>query len=143
VPIIKPPVTRGLLLALWFATLAPACSGTGNDEHAYFAKRGESYLVEMKGRRRLMAHDPLSAIRGQTYEETLTLELPRIEGMVDGGEIPVRPGYLRYAGRVVITGRKMNVDLYYDDRGDHTKVPLAWNGEYTLDEKVTTGHPKR
>jgi hypothetical protein len=131
------------LVALSFATLAFACSGTGNDEHAYFAKHGQGYSVEMKGRRRLMAHDPVSAVLGRTYEETLTIELPRIEGVVDGGEIPVRPGHLRYAGRVVLTGRKMNVDLYYDDHTDHTRVPLAWNGEYTLDQKSTSGTPDR
>jgi len=58
-----------------------------------------------------MAHDPVSAIRGRTYEETLTIELPRIEGVIDGAEIPVRSGYLPYAGRIVITARKMKVEL--------------------------------
>jgi hypothetical protein len=132
---------RVLFIAICFATLASACSETGNDEHAYFAKHGPSYLVEMKGRRRLMAHDPVSAARGRTYEETLTIELPRIEGVIEGTEIPVRPGYLRYGGRVVITKGKMKVDLYYDDREDNTKVPLLWNGEYTLAPKDTTGTP--
>jgi hypothetical protein len=43
--------------------IASACSGAGNDEQAYFDKPGQSYLVELRGRRRLMAHDPVSAIR--------------------------------------------------------------------------------
>ena len=85
-----------------------------------------------------MAHDPVSAVRGQTYEETLTIELPRIEGVIEGAEIPVRPGYLRYVGRVVIANGKMKVDLYYDD---NNKVPLLWNGEYTLVQRNTTGAP--
>lgn len=114
------------------AALVSACSGTGNDEHAYFAKHGPSYQVELKGRRRVMAHDPVSAVRGRTYEETLTMELPRIEGVIEGTEIPVRPGSLRYTGRVVITGSRMKIDLYYENRDDSTKVPLPWNGEYTL-----------
>ena len=79
-----------------------------------------------------MAHDPFSAIRGRTYEEILTLELPRIEGVIDGAEIPVRPGHLRYTGRVVITKAKMKVELYYDDNTNH---PLPWNGEYSLVQK--------
>jgi len=88
-----------------------------------------------------MAHDPVSAVRGRTYEETLTIELPRIEGVTEGAEIPVRPGYLRYTGRVVITKDKMTVDLYYDNRDDNTKVPLTWNGEYTLVKRNTTEAP--
>ena len=130
---------RTFLIATCLVTLVSACSGVGNYERAYFAKHGATYLVEMKGTRRLMAHDPFSAIRGRTYEETLTIEVPRIEGMIEGAEIPVKPGYLRYAGRVVITKDKMRVDLYYDDREDNTKVPLPWNGEYTLVERDTSG----
>jgi hypothetical protein len=78
-----------------------------------------------------MAHDPFSAIRGRTYEETLTIQVPRIEGVIEGSEIPVPPGKLRYAGRIEIKNSKMRVDLQYD----RTKVPLPWNGEYTLVEK--------
>lgn len=79
-----------------------------------------------------MAHDPFSAIRGRTYEETLTIDIPRIEGVIEGSEIPVVPGHIRYAGRIVITNGKMKIDLSYDDHGSHTKVPLLWNGDYTL-----------
>jgi hypothetical protein len=128
-------------IIICFAILASACSGTGNDERAYFAKHGSSYLVELKGQRRLMAHDPVSALRGRTYEETLTFELPRIEGVIEGAEIPVRPGFLRYTGRVVITRGKMKVDLYHDDRDRNRKVPLLWNDEYTLVQKNGAGGP--
>ena len=55
------------------------------------------------------------------------MDLPRIEGVIDGGEIPVGPDKLRYDGRVVITNRKMLVDLYNNDRR-----PLSWNDEYRL-----------
>jgi hypothetical protein len=92
-------------IVICFATLVSACSRASNDEHAYFAKHGSSYLVELKGQRLLLAHDPVSAIRGRTYEETLTIELPRIEGVIDGAEIPVGPGSVSYVGRVVIKGQ--------------------------------------
>jgi hypothetical protein len=123
--------------AVCVLTLMSACSTTGNNDRAHFDKHGASYLVEMKGTRRLMAHDPISALRGRTYEETLTIEIPRIEGVIEGSEIPVMPGKLRYAGRIVITNGKMRVDLYYDDRDDNTKVPLLWNGEYSLVQRDT------
>ena len=128
-PGVTPTMRRIFLTAICLAALASACSRTGNYESAYYVRHGATYFVEMKGRRRLLAHDPLSALRGRTYEETLTLELPRIEGAIDGAEIPAAPGYLGYTGRVVITKAKMKVELYYDDDSKH---PLPWNGEYTL-----------
>ena len=129
---------RILLIALGFATLAAACWGRyaeTNDERAYFARDGHVYRVEMKGWRFPLVHDPVSLFLGRTYEETLTMELPRIEGVIEGTEIPVESGKLRYVGRVVITKRKMKVDLYYDDRGEGTRRPLPWNDEYTLVQK--------
>jgi hypothetical protein len=120
-----------VLTAAFFMTLLTSCWRTGNYERAYFTKRGEIYLVEMKGRRLLLAHDPISA--GRTYEETLTLELPRIEGVIDGVEIPTQTGHLGYAGRIEIAKRRMKVDLYYDGSDRH---PTPWNGKYTLAQKA-------
>ena len=123
---------RRLIATGCFLVLVSACSRVGNYEHAYFAKQGANYLVELKGTRRLMAHDPISGLRGRTYEETLTLQLPRIEGTIEGSEIPVKEGYLRYTGQLVITKDKMKLGLYYDDPGASVRRPLPWNGEYTL-----------
>lgn len=128
---------RVLIAAGCLLLLVSACSRVGNNERAYFTKQGRSYLVELKGNRRLMAHDPISAIRGRTYEETLTIQLPRIEGVIDGTEIPVPEGKLSYVGNVVINAHKMKLNLFYDDRSDNSKVPMDWNGEYTLVEKET------
>ena len=118
-----------LVLLVMMAVLLTACSRTRNYENAYVSRQGSSYLVEMKGTRRLMAHDPISALLGRTYEETLTMKLPRIEGEIDGSEIPVPPDKLPYTGRVVITNLKMKVDLRYDG-SDRAELP--WNGNYTL-----------
>lgn len=124
------PATKHAFLAVMCAaTLALACSRAGNNERAVFTRHGDRYSIEMKGRRYLMAHDPISFLRGRTYEETLTMDVPRIEGIIEGAEIPVSPGKLRYVGRVAITSRRMKVDLYYDHPD---RDPLPWNGEYTL-----------
>lgn len=106
-----------------------ACARTGNYYRAYFTKYGTSYFVEMKGTRRLMAHDPISSIRGATYEETLIIQLARIEGVIKGSEILVPSDKLPYTGEIVITKNKMKVDLYYDHPD---KAPLPWNDEYSL-----------
>ena len=128
-------------VALCFATLATACSGAHNNELAYFTTHGPGYLVELNGERRLMAHDPISAIRGRMYSETLTIELPRIEGVIEGSEIPVRPGFVPYTGRIVITADRMKIDLYYNDRDENREVALLWNGVYTLTRKTVAGQP--
>lgn len=101
----------------------------GNDERAYFARVGQIYRVELTGWRFPLVHDPLSLLLERTRRDTVTLELPRIEGAIEGTEIPVGPDKLRYVGRILITGRNMNVDLYY---GDDQRRPLPWNGKYTL-----------
>lgn len=133
---------RTLFIAVCFATLVAVLwerHAQSNDEHAYFAKDGHIYRVEMKGRRFPLVHDPISLLLYRTYEEIFEMELPRIEGVIQGTDIPVRPGKLRYVGRVVITDGKMKVDLYYDDVGEGTRHPLSWNDEYTLVQKDTGG----
>ena len=121
---------RTVFVVIGFATLAAACwerHAERNDERAYFARDGQTYRVELKGWRFPLVHDPLSLLLERTRKETLTMELPRIEGVIDGSEIPVSPDKLRYIGRVVITNRKMHVDLYYSDQR-----ALRWNDDYTL-----------
>ena len=122
---------RPLFLGIFLATLAAACwerHAERNDDRAYFTRNGDVYRVELKGWRFPLVHDPLSLLVERTREATLTMELPRIEGVIDGNEIPVAPDKLGYVGRVVISKRKMNVDLYYQN----DRRPLSWNDDYTL-----------
>jgi hypothetical protein len=126
-------------IAVSLALLVLACSRASNNENAYVTKQGAGYLVEMKGQRLLMAHDPISWIRGRTSEDTLTLELPRTDGVVEGREIPVKPDTLRYTGRVVLSNGRMTVDLHYVNRDGTTEAPLPWNGRYKLVPKDTGG----
>jgi hypothetical protein len=132
-----PTLKRLFLVAICFATLAAACWGRyaeSNDEHAYLAGDGQIYRVEMKGWRFPLVHDPVSLLLGRTRETTVTMELPRIEGVIDGSEIPVGRDKIRYLGQVVISNRKMKVALYYKDGR-----PLLWNDEYTLVQRETPG----
>ena len=125
-----PTMRRTLFTVICFATFAAACwerHADSNDGRAYFVADGHIYRVELTGWRFPLVHDPLSLLLDRTRRATLTMELPRIEGVIDGREIPVGPDKLRYVGRVVVTNRKMQVDLYFGDRR-----PLSWNDEYTL-----------
>ena len=133
------PTRRLLFIAIGFLILAAACwerVAERNDERASFSSDGHVYRVEMKGLRFPLVHDPLSLLLARTRETTFTLELPRIDGVIEGTEIPRSlDGNYRYLGRVVITRGKMEVDLYYPDEG--TRRPLSWNDEYTLVPKDT------
>jgi hypothetical protein len=129
-----PKMRRNLFIALCLAIPLAACwerHAESNDDRAYFAWDGHNYRVEMKGWRFPLVHDPISLLLERTYEETFTLELPRLEGVIEGSEIRVSPDKLRYVGRVLLTKRKMKVDLYYDD-DERPRRPLPWNDEYTL-----------
>ena len=117
------------LFGIALLALLAGCARTGNHERAYFTKTGSKYLIEMKGDRRRMAHDPLSAIFNGTYEETLTIEVPRIEGVIQGSEVIPPPRMLGYTGTIEIKKDKMKVNLSYDGSEGHS---LLWNGEYTL-----------
>jgi hypothetical protein len=83
----------------------------------------------MTGWRLPMAHDPFSLVLNRTRPAHFTLTLPRIEGVVEGADVRGSGGQ-RYAGRVVITQLKMEVELYDVDGGERHALP--WNGEYTL-----------
>jgi hypothetical protein len=123
--LLLPVICATMLGAVWWARHTE-----GNDERAYFSSDGSRYRVELTGWRFPLVHDPLSFVLGRSRKATLTLDLPRIEGVVEGTEIRVDPDKLRYDGRVLIDKGMMRVDLYYGD--GH---PLSWNGEYRLVRK--------
>ena len=85
--------------------------------------------MELKGRRFPLVHDPVSLLTESTREQSFTLELPRIEGVIEAAEI-----HRNYVGRVAITKGRMTVDLYYRDEGTR-RQPLSWNGNYRLLQK--------
>jgi hypothetical protein len=132
-----PGKRRILFTVLSFAILAglywERCA-TSNEARAYFARDGNVYRVEMKGWRLPLAHDPVSLLTARTYEETKTMELPRIEGVVEAIELGLPGGW---DGRVVIANGQMKVDLYY--REGNTRRPWSWNDKYTLLPKDTGG----
>ena len=105
---------------------------TSNDATAAVAREGETYRITLTGTRYLMVHDPISALMARTYEETYELDLPRIEGVVQGTEIPRPRGWYKLLGTVTFDGDRMTVDLYYDNTDDKIRDPLSWNGVYTL-----------
>jgi hypothetical protein len=112
--------------------LLSSCSRVGNSKDATVSKVGDQYTVSLKGTRYLMAHDPFSAMQGKTFVLTAILTVPRIEGIVEGREIPVAPGHYKFLGQIEFSGSRMKIDLYADNYDDKRKDPSTWNGEYNL-----------
>ena len=79
-----------------------------------------------------MAHDPLSALRGRAYRDSITFHLPAaVSGLIASSSIPVEPGYYAYRGTITLRpeSRKLTVNLFYDNTDGRLLHPLSWNGE--------------
>ena len=83
-----------------------------------------------------MAHDPVGLLQHKTYRESWTFDVPRIDGKIDGKEIPPREqGNCGYIGTISIHDGKMTVSLSFDNYDFHRLDRFSWNGSYTLVEK--------
>jgi len=111
------------------------CSRVYNYEDAFLYEEGYVYVVELKGQRRLITHDPISAIKGETYEETMLFKIPRGSGRIEGYEIEVKKGYYKYAGFIDIQAEKIIIDLKYNDTTEGILKDTGWSGEYRLVRK--------
>lgn len=117
------------LLVIAFYLFVPTWS---NNETATIKKVENHYQITMTGERALMSHDPISALKRETYTDTFKIIIPSTNGIIKGQEIPTKEGYYKMLGTVNIDKEKMNIDLYYDKSDDKTKDPLNWNGDYIL-----------
>jgi len=124
-------VLIGLPLTYWYLFTSPA----SNNKKATIENVDNQYLITMTGKRSLMVHDPISALKPGTYLDTFRVIIPRAEGTVNGEEIPTKPGEYKMLGSLTIDKEKMRLDLYYDNYDDKIKDPVSWNGEYKLQWK--------
>lgn len=129
---------RLLVISLLLATLT-GCGSVYNYNDAYYTQLGDHYSIEVKGKRRLMAHDPVSILKGGTYEESATFLVPRIQGTVAGNEIPRPKGTYKYLGSIYFDDASMVIDLYADNYDRKTRDKVPWNGRYHLKRKNESG----
>lgn len=81
----------------------------------------------------LVGHDPGPVLSGKTYEDSIVLQIPSLQnGTIKGEEIPVRKARYKYLGQIIIDGKKVQVDLSYDNTDDKKVEPTSWNGAYIL-----------
>jgi hypothetical protein len=100
-----------------------------NYKTAFIEQQKQFYKVTVKGKRVLMAHDPVSALLRKTYEDSIVFIVPRNHGIIQGDEIQVLPDSFKPIGAITIQERQMTIKLYYDDKETE---PNSWNGKFTL-----------
>jgi hypothetical protein len=119
-------------------TLHFSCSNAQNDKDAYIVEQDGRTYIKLSGKRKLMAHDPISVAKGETYKDSILIEVPALmDGAIEGKDIPVSKGNYRYLGNMTIEGNRLKVNLLIDDTDDKKQRPLTWNGEYNL---IKTAH---
>ena len=79
-----------------------------------------------------MAHDPISAMQRKTYQDSLLLPLPSINGTIIGKNIPTKPGYYTYGGNIQREGAIIRINIFYDNIDDKRADYSEWNGNYKL-----------
>jgi hypothetical protein len=128
-----------LLASSLVIALLSGCGSVYNYKDAYYTQLGDHYSIEVKGKRRLMAHDPVAILKGETYEASATFLVPRIHGSVAGNEIPRPKGTYNYLGSISFENSSMVIDLYADNYDNKTKDKVSWNGKYHLIPKNESG----
>jgi hypothetical protein len=126
VRLVLSPLTVILVLVIYFNTHGPS-----NDDTATIEDVGDGYQITLTGQRLYMVHDPISFLMSETYPDSVTIHVPRANGLINGQELQQAQGH-ETLGTLKIDNEKINVDLYYENSDDKTKEPFSWNGDYRL-----------
>lgn len=126
--------TQAFSFASLLSLLVGCGPGAGNDHTALLRRYPGGQQLVLTGRRLLMAHNPISALRGKTYRDSITFHLPAASGLIAGSSIPVAPGHYAYLGTIRLQpeARTVTVKLFADNTDDQQRDPLGWNGKYDL-----------
>ena len=116
------------LMTYFFLFTSPAT----NYKTAYIEKEQQHYRVTVKGKRLYMVHDPISLFLRKTYEDSAQYIIPRSEGVIKGQELPIKKGYYKSVGDIIITDNHLKINLSADNYDDKTLDPVTWNGDYDL-----------
>lgn len=119
-----------VLFGCYFLLYNPA----QNFKTVHIEKNDGKYIVTILGERSLLSHDLISMFKKDTYIDSIKYEIPRKEGIIDGLEIPNKPGSyktIKGAG-ITIRDKTITVSLFYNNYDDQKIDSSAWNGEYEL-----------
>jgi len=90
-------------------------------------------VITLMGRRRLMAHDPISALKNKTYVDSTQFMIPKNKSFAGKGEVrAVGFGYPIDSGGISIDKDTVRIDLFFNEYDCHKKTSTGWNGKYVI-----------
>ena len=110
-----------------------SCSGSESYDTAYsFQKDGKTY-IKLKGKKRVGKSSLGSILFNDKHEDSLILQVPTLkDGIIEGRDIPAKPGFYDYGGDVVIKDEMVFINLnHYHPYLKRLDTSL-WNGKYEL-----------
>ena len=120
-----------LLLEAWCTSFSQ--DGPNNLKIAYIDKADDSLVITVIGRRPLMAHDPVSALKERYYVDSVKFMIPNNKNFASKSEVrAVGFGYPIANGGIWIKNDSLRVDLHFDDYDHHRIVSSSWNGTYSI-----------
>jgi len=126
-------VLFSLALAVGYSCTTISQNTADNFRTAYIEKAGDSLVITVTGRRRLMAHDPISALKNETYVDSAKFMIPINKHFAGKSEVrAVGFGYPIDSGGISINKDTVRVDLYFNDYDHHEIYSTGWNGKYVI-----------
>ncbi len=119
---------RKLGVFTFAAALLSGCASVGNFPVAECQERPDGYALVLRGIRNNGTHSLIAFMLKPTYETNVELLVPRISGLVSGGEV-VDAAYPaeRFSGSAEFSDGVVTLSLSH---GSSPQVPLNWNGHY-------------
>ena len=105
-----------------------------NYKTAFIEKNNNQYVITTIGRRNLMLHDPISAIKKGTYIDSAKFTVLKSNGIIKGKELPNDLGSYSTINNdaIIIKGNSLKINLIYYNFDDKVNKPNVWNGKYKL-----------
>lgn len=105
-----------------------------NFKTAYIEKTNDKYIITVIGKRNLMVHDPISALKKGTYIDSAKFTIPKAYGIIKGMEMPNEPDSYKTINNhaLIIDDKTITINLFYDNYDDKVNQPSVWNGKYKL-----------
>jgi len=104
-----------------------------NFKIAYVDKVDDSLVITVMGRRTLMVHDPISALKNKTYVDSAKFMIPKNKSFSGKNEVhAVGAGYPIVSGGIWLKNDTIRVDLQFNDYDHHQIYSTGWNGTYVI-----------
>jgi len=129
-----------IILLLELSCTSFSQDNNDNFKIAYIDKANDSLVITVTGQRRLMAHDPISALKDGKYVDSAKFMIPVNKNFAGKGQVrAVGFGYPIDSGGILIKKDTVRIDLYFNEYDRHKITSTGWNGTYVIFWRNKTG----